>query len=78
MQSLRFYFCRRLDNNYNYVDIKVVHGDSKCDFLKILFCLHRLIPWNVFFKMTHILPLISAQNSDNNALQNRRGRPACS
>ena len=37
--------------------------------------LHRLIPWNVFFKMTHVLTLISAQNCDKNALQNRRGRP---
>ena len=49
--------------------LKVEHRDSQCDFL------HRLILWNVFFKMTHVLPLISAQNYDKNALQNRRGRP---
>ena len=39
------------------------------------FFLHRFILWNVFFKMTHVLSLISAQNCDKNALQNRRGRP---
>ena len=56
--------------------LKVEHRDSKCDFLKkAIFFLHRLILWNVFFKMTHVLPLISAQNCDKNALQNRRGRP---
>ena len=37
--------------------------------------LHRLILWNVFFNMTHVLPLISAPTYDKNALQNRRGRP---
>ena len=40
-----------------------------------IFFLHRLILCNVFFKMTHVLPLISDQNCDKNALQNRRGRP---
>ena len=50
--------------------------DSKCDFLKkIVIFLRCLILWYVFFKMTHVLPLISAQNGDKNALQNRRGRP---
>ena len=48
--------------------------DSKCDFLKKS-KIYRLILCNVFFKMTHVLPLISAQNCDKNALQNRRGRP---
>ena len=37
--------------------------------------LHSLILWNVFFKMTHVLPLISTPKCDKNALQNRRGRP---
>ena len=37
--------------------------------------IYRLILCNVFFKMTHVLPLISDQNCDKNALQNRRGRP---
>ena len=37
--------------------------------------LHRLILWNVFFNMTHVLPLISAQTCDENALQNRRVKP---
>ena len=37
--------------------------------------IYRLILCNVFFKMTHVLPLISAQNCDKNALQNRHGRP---
>ena len=56
--------------------IKVEHTDYKCDFLtKIIFVLHRLILWNVFFNMTHVLPLISAQNYDKNAIQNRCGRP---
>ena len=54
--------------------LKVEH--SKCDFLEFFVCfLHRLILWNVFFKMTHVLPLISAQNGDKNALQNRRDSP---
>ena len=57
-------------------ELKVEHRDSKYDFLrkKINFVLHRLILWNVFFKMTHVLPLISAQNCDKKALQNRRDR----
>ena len=57
--------------------VKVEHRDSKCDFFEKSknFFLHRLILWNVFFKMTHVLPLISAQNCDKNALQNRSGRP---
>ena len=52
--------------------------DSKCDFLRIFFFfLHKLILCNVFFKVTHVglLPFISAKNCDENALQNRRGRP---
>ena len=53
---------------------KVEHTDSKCDFLKKS-KIYRLILCNVFLKMTHVLPLISAQNCDKNALQNRRGRP---
>ena len=57
---------------HNY--IKVEHTDSKCDFLKKS-KIYRLILCNVFFKMTHVLPLLSAQNCDKNALQNRRGRP---
>ena len=36
--------------------------------------IYRLILCNVFFKMTHVLPLPSAQNCDKNALQNKRGR----
>ena len=55
-----------------YLVFKVEHTDSKCDFLKKS-KIHRLILCNVFFKMTHVLPLISAQNCDKNALQNRRG-----
>ena len=56
--------------------IKVEHRDSKKKMKKAnKFILHSLILWNVFFKMTHVLPLIPAQNCDNNALQNRRGRP---
>ena len=54
---------------------KVEHRDSKCHFLNKSIFLHRLIIWNVFFKMTHVLPLISAQNCDKNALPNRRDRP---
>ena len=57
------------------VKLKVEHTDSKCDFLKKS-KIYRLILCNVFFKMTHVLPLVSAQNCDKNALQNRRGRPA--
>ena len=54
----------------------VEHRDSKCDLFGIfVLFLHRLILWDVFFKMTHVLPLISAQNCDKNALQNRRGSP---
>ena len=37
--------------------------------------INRLILCHVFFKMTHVLPLISAQNCDKKVLQNRRGRP---
>ena len=48
--------------------------DSKCDFLKKS-KIYRLILCNIFFKMTYVFPLISAQNCDTNALQNRRGRP---
>ena len=50
---------------------KVEHTDSKCDFLKKS-KIYRIILCNVFFKMTHVLPLISAKNVDKNALQNRR------
>ena len=56
------------------MSFKVEHTDSKCDFLKKS-KIYRLILWNVFFKMTHVFPLISAQKCDKNALQNRRGRP---
>ena len=44
--------------------------DSKCDFLKKAkkICLHGLILWNVFVKMTHA-------KCDKNALQSRRDRP---
>ena len=59
-----------LENIY----IKVEHTDSKCDFLKKS-KIYRLILCNVFFKMTLVLPLISAQNCDKNTLQTRRGRP---
>ena len=46
-------------------NLKVEHRDSKCEFLKkSIFFLHRLILCNVFFKMTHVLPLISDQNGD--------------
>ena len=55
--------------------IKVEHTDSKCDFLKKNSKIYRQILCNVFFKMTRVLPLISAKNCDKNALQNRRGRP---
>ena len=55
-------------------NFKIEHTDSKCDFLKKS-KIYRQILCNVFFKMTHVLPLISAQNCDKNALQNRRGRP---
>ena len=37
--------------------------------------LHRMILWNVFFKMTHVLPVLSYKNVDKNALQNRHDRP---
>ena len=61
---------------FNGKRLKVEHSDSKCDFLEFFVCfLNRLILWNVFFKMTHVLPLISAKTGDKNALQNRRGSP---
>ena len=40
------------------------HWYSKSDFFLQQFVLHRLILWNVIFKMTHVLPLISSQNCD--------------
>ena len=56
--------------------LKVEHiGIQNVIFWNFFFFLHRLILWNVFFKMTHVLPLISAQNGDKNALQNRRDSP---
>ena len=45
--------------------VKVEHTDSKCDFLKKKKSkIYRLILCYVFFKVTHVLPLISAQNCD--------------
>ena len=43
-----------------WVLVKVETWDSKCDYSEDFF-LHRLILWNVFFKITHVLPLISAK-----------------
>ena len=54
--------------------LRVEHTDSKCDFLKKS-KIYRLILCNVVFKMTDVLPLISVQNCDKNALQHRSGRP---
>ena len=50
-------------------DVKVEHTDSECDFLKKIQYIY------VFLNMTHVLPLIAAQNCDKNAIQNIRGRP---
>ena len=59
----------------NNIDMfKDEYTDSKCNFLEKS-KIYRLILRIVFVKMTHVLPLISAQNCDKNALQNRRGRP---
>ena len=54
--------------------VKIEHTDSKCDFLKKS-KIYGMILCNVFFKMTHVLPLISAQTCGKKSLQNRRGRP---
>ena len=55
-------------------EFKVEHTDSKCDCLNKS-QIYRLILCNIFFNMTHVLQLISAQNCDKNVLQNRRGMP---
>ena len=36
------------------------------------YLIHGLMLRNVFLKMTHVLPMISAQNCDKNAIHNRQ------